>query len=104
MIKLSAKFKSPSDASRHYYEAQEKLDTDNECSSTSEMQILRPTVVPAGDLSMVLEVCRQTLDSLQPSQQLSILSHTVKNEEFLELLELAIYSFVIATNSCGEFK
>ena len=74
MIKLSAKFKSPSDASRHYYEAQEKLDTDNECSSTSEMQILRPTVVPAGDLSMVLEVCRQTLDSLQPSQQLSILS------------------------------
>ena len=30
--------------------------------------------------------------------------HTVKNEEFLELLELAIYSFVIATNSCGEFK
>ena len=29
---------------------------------------------------------------------------TVKNEELLELLELAIYSFVIATNSCGEFK
>ena len=30
--------------------------------------------------------------------------HTVKNEEFLELLELAIYSLVIVTNSCGEFK
>ena len=30
--------------------------------------------------------------------------YTVKNEEFLELLELAIYSFVIVTNSCGEFK
>ena len=33
-----------------------------------------------------------------------VVVHTVKNEEFLELLELAIYSFVIATNSCGEFK
>ena len=30
--------------------------------------------------------------------------YTVKNEEFLELLELAIYSLVIVTNSCGEFK
>ena len=26
---------------------------------------------------------------------------TVKNEEFLELLELAIYSFVIVTNTPG---
>ena len=32
------------------------------------------------------------------------LTYTVKNEEFLELLELAIYSLVIVTNSCGEFK
>ena len=27
--------------------------------------------------------------------------YTVKNEEFLELLELAIYSFVIVTNTPG---
>ena len=75
MIKLSAKFKSPFDASRYYCEVhEEKLDTDNECSSASEMQTLRPIVVPSGDVSMVLEVCTQTLDSLQPSQQLSILS------------------------------
>ena len=75
MIKLSAKFKSPFDASRHYYEVhEEKLDTD-ECSSASEMQTLHPIVVPSGDVSMVLEVCTQkTLDSLQPTQQLSILS------------------------------
>ena len=28
-------------------------------------------------------------------------NNTVKNEEFLELLELAIYSFVIVTNTPG---
>ena len=30
-----------------------------------------------------------------------IISYTVKNEEFLELLELAICSFVIVTNTMG---
>ena len=32
---------------------------------------------------------------------ITLLFYTVKNEEFLELLELAIYSFVIVTNTPG---
>ena len=39
---------------------------------------------------------------LESSPEVS--NYTVKNEELLELLELAIYSFVIVTNSCEEFK
>ena len=53
----------------------------------------------------------RTTDRLSPSlHRLSSASsvkeplYTVKNEEFLELLELAIHSLVIVTNSCGEFK
>ena len=88
VIKLAAKFKTPSDASRHFCEAQgKKLGRDNgNASATSEMQVSPPEssvvptsekppcTVPSGDLSVVLKVCQQTLDSLQPNQQLQILS------------------------------